>query len=77
MTCTGFARNLPALNGLLDRLRARPDVADLQVQQERGQNPIQFSFTFRESVLAFQHIFITQADVFHSASGQRDNGTRS
>ena len=45
VTCTGFARSQPALNGMLDRIRARHDVADVQVQSVRGQNPIQFSFT--------------------------------
>ena len=29
VTCTGFARTQPALQGLLDRLRARADVSDL------------------------------------------------
>ena len=47
VTCSGFARNHQALDGLLDRLRARTDVTGVQVQQERGQNPIQFSFTYK------------------------------
>jgi hypothetical protein len=47
VSCTGFARNQPALLALLDHLRARPDVSGLQVQQLRGDSPIQFSFTFK------------------------------
>lgn len=47
VTCSGFARNQPALMGLLDRLRARPDVVGLQVQQVRGDNPVQFSVTYK------------------------------
>jgi len=47
VTCTGFARTQPALIGLLDRLRARPDITALQVQQIRGENPIQFSITYK------------------------------
>jgi hypothetical protein len=47
VTCTGFARNQAALMGLLDRLRARSDVAMLQVQQVRGENPVQFSVTYK------------------------------
>ena len=47
VTCSGFARSQAALNSLLDRLRARTDVADVQVQSVRGQNPIQFSFTYK------------------------------
>jgi hypothetical protein len=49
VTCTGFARNQPAILALLDRLRARPDVSGLQVQQFRGDNPVQFSFTYKWS----------------------------
>jgi hypothetical protein len=47
VTCAGFARNQPALLALLDRLRARTDVAGLQLQQVRGENPVQFSFTYK------------------------------
>jgi len=45
VTCTGFARNQPALLAVLDRLRARKNVTAVQVQQMRGDNPVQFSFT--------------------------------
>lgn len=45
ITCTGFARSQSALLAMLDRLRARPDVASVQVQQMRGDKPVQFSFT--------------------------------
>ena len=47
VTCSGFARNPAVLNALLDRLRARADVAELKVQQESGQNPMKFSFTYQ------------------------------
>jgi hypothetical protein len=47
VTCTGFATNQPALMGLLARMRARPDITALQVQQIRGDNPIQFSITYQ------------------------------
>ena len=33
--------------GLLDRMRARPDITGLQVKQMRGENPIQFSITYQ------------------------------
>lgn len=47
VACTGFARNQPALMALLDRLRSRRDVTNLQLQQVRGENPIQFSVTYK------------------------------
>ena len=47
VTCAGFARSQTALTSLIDRLRARPGITGLQRQQERGENPIQFSFTFQ------------------------------
>lgn len=47
VTCTGFARNQPALLGLLDRLRAMEQVTDLQVQQVRGENPVEFSISYK------------------------------
>jgi hypothetical protein len=47
VTCTGFATSQSALMGLLDRLRARKDVSALQVQHLRGNNPIQFSVTYK------------------------------
>ncbi len=47
VTCAGFTRNQPALLAVLDRLRARPEVSGLQVQQVRGENPIQFSVTYK------------------------------
>lgn len=45
MTCAGFARSQAALMSTLERLRQRPDVSEVQVQQMRGDNPLQFSFT--------------------------------
>jgi hypothetical protein len=47
VTCTGFARNQPAMMAFLDRLRARPDVGGLQVQQVRGENPVQFTVVYK------------------------------
>ena len=47
VTCAGFARNQSALLAWFDRLRARKDVTGLQVQQVRGENPIQFSITYK------------------------------
>jgi hypothetical protein len=47
ITCTGFAKTQPALMAMLERLRSRPDITEMQVQQVRGENPIQFSFTYK------------------------------
>jgi hypothetical protein len=47
VTCTGFARTQEALMALLARMRARPDITGLQMQQVRGENPIQFSVTYQ------------------------------
>ena len=47
VACTGFARSQSALMALLDRLRSRPDVTGLQLQQVRGENPVQFSVTYK------------------------------
>ena len=47
VTCSGFARNQSALLSWFDRLRSRKDVTGLQVQQVRGENPIQFSVTYK------------------------------
>lgn len=47
VTCTGFARSQSALLAWFDKLRARKDVTGLQVQQVRGDNPIQFSVTYK------------------------------
>ncbi len=47
VTCTGFAKNHAALLALLERLRARPEVSNLQLQQERGDAPIQFSIVLK------------------------------
>ncbi len=47
VTCAGFARNQAALVGTLGRLRARPDVSGVQLQQTRGNDPVQFLFTYK------------------------------
>jgi Tfp pilus assembly protein PilN len=47
VTCAGFARNEAARLAFLDRLRQKPGVSALQVQQLRGDTPVQFSFTYQ------------------------------
>jgi hypothetical protein len=47
VTCAGFAKSQAALMSTLERLRKRADVSDVQVQQMRGDNPLQFSFTYK------------------------------
>ena len=47
VTCTGFANTQPALMALMDRLRSRHDISGLQVQQIRGENPVQFSIIYQ------------------------------
>ena len=47
VSCTGFARNQAALMNFMERLRKRPDVTALQLQQVRGDNPVQFSLTYK------------------------------
>ncbi len=47
VTCTGFARSEQARMGLLDRLRKQPGVTELKTLQVRGDNPIQFSITYK------------------------------
>ena len=47
VNCAGFARSQPALMAFLDRLRGRPGVSAVQVQQLRGDKPIQFSVTYK------------------------------
>jgi hypothetical protein len=47
VTCSGFAKTQAAWLGFLERLRGRADVAGLQVQQVRGENPVQFSVTYK------------------------------
>lgn len=43
----GFARNQGAMGAFLTRLRAHADVSTVQVQTQRGENPIQFTMTYR------------------------------
>ena len=47
VVCTGFARNSPAILALTDRLRKSSGVSDVQTQQIRGQNPVQFTLTYK------------------------------
>ncbi|MGA4579483.1 hypothetical protein [Limisphaera sp. VF-2] len=45
--CTGTARDQAALLRTLDRLRAFPEVGQVQVEQMRGNAPIQFTFNLQ------------------------------
>ena len=45
--CAGSARNHAALLGFLDSLRKHPEVSGVQLQQERGENPVQFSIIYK------------------------------
>lgn len=47
VTCSGFARNQGAMQSFLERLRKRKDVSGLTLQQQRGENPIQFSIVYK------------------------------
>ena len=47
ITVAGFARNSATLLSLQDRLPKQPGVSALQLQQIRGNNPIQFSLNFK------------------------------
>ncbi len=47
VTCTGTARDNPALLKTLDRLRDSRIAADLKVDQIRGKSPMQFTFNFQ------------------------------
>lgn len=45
--CTGTASDNTALLKALDKLRAIPDIVDVQVDQVRGKSPLQFTFNFQ------------------------------
>ena len=45
--CAGSARNHAALLGFLDNLRKHPEISGVQLQQERGENPVQFSIIYK------------------------------
>jgi hypothetical protein len=47
VTCTGTARDYPALLKMLQRLRAMPEIPDVTLGPTRGQSPaLQFNFSF-------------------------------
>jgi hypothetical protein len=46
VSCSGIARDNPALLKTLDKLRATDGISDLKVSQIRGKSPIQFTFDF-------------------------------
>jgi hypothetical protein len=45
LACAGLARDQDAWMDFLARLRGRPEFSDVQVQQVRGEDPVQFTFT--------------------------------
>ena len=45
--CTGTASDNSALLKALDKLRATPDIVDVQVDQVRCKSPLQFTFNFQ------------------------------
>jgi hypothetical protein len=45
--CTGTATDNTALLKALDKLRAVPEIVDVQVDQVRGRSPLQFTFNFQ------------------------------
>ena len=47
--CSGFARTNQDWLNMLDRIRELRDVKSLQVEQVRGDKPLEFSFSFRWS----------------------------
>ncbi len=47
VVCTGFARSHTALLGFLDSLRKHPEISAVQLQQERGEKPVQFSIIYK------------------------------
>ncbi len=47
VSCSGTATDNTALLQTLERLRAVPSIADVQVDQVRGRSPMQFTFNFR------------------------------
>ncbi len=46
VTCTGTARDTQALMKTLDELRNASEIADVQLDQLRGNSPVQFTFNF-------------------------------
>jgi hypothetical protein len=47
VTCTSFAKTQQAKDQMLDRLRKKKGVVELQTQQVRGNSPITFTFTYK------------------------------
>ena len=47
VTVSGFARSNSALMGLQDNISKQPGVTALKMKQIRGNNPIQFTLTFK------------------------------
>ena len=46
ITCAGVARDNPAWLKTFDQLRKIPEIRDVQVDQLRGNKPLQFTFSF-------------------------------
>ncbi len=47
VTCTGFARDYPALLKTLDKLKGSRGIREVCLRQIRGKSPMQFTFDFR------------------------------
>ncbi len=47
VNCSATATDSVAMNRTLEKLRATPDIAELQLEQSRGKAPVQFNFNFR------------------------------
>ena len=47
VSCSATATDSVAMNRTLEKLRATPDIAELQLEQSRGKAPVQFNFNFR------------------------------
>ncbi len=45
--CSATAKDRVAMNRTLAKLRATPDIAELQLEQSPGEAPVQFNFNFR------------------------------
>ena len=47
ITCTGYAKSQGAKDEMIGRLRKKPGIYDVQLQQVRGVSPIIFTFTYK------------------------------
>jgi hypothetical protein len=47
VTCIGMARDRNAVQALTQRLRAHPEVKNIQIQQEKGDKPVTFTIVYQ------------------------------